>query len=199
MTDNALPPLEWPSLLDAADRSAWYRAVIAAYASLWEGHVTQPKIAPVSEAAMAALEARLGCRLPPALRAYHLEFGALNLAERLCALEDRHTQIEPLLDSYPGIPDMEPSPQELSLVGGLIAFGDYLGNGNMFCFHRETGAVYYFDHDSPPMLTRFFDDTQTYLDALMVLTLAEAHDAPERGDELLAERFGAGIAGKWRY
>jgi SMI1 / KNR4 family (SUKH-1) len=199
MTGTTLPPLEWPSLLDAEARSAWYRAVIAAYASLWEGHVTQPKIAPVSEAAMAALETRLGCRLPPPLRAYHLEFGALNLAERLCALEDRYTQIEPLLEAYPGIPDMEPSPEELSLAGELIAFGDYLGNGNMFCFHRETGAVYYFDHDSPPMLTRFFGDTQTYLDALMVLTLAEAYDAPERGEELLAERFGAGIARKWRY
>lgn len=111
MSDDTLPlpPLEWPSLQDSAARGAWYRAVISAYADLWEGHVTQPKIAPVSEAALVALELRLGCRLPPALRAYHLEFGALSLAERLCALEDRYTPIQPLLDAYPGIPDMDPS------------------------------------------------------------------------------------------
>lgn len=78
-------------------------------------------------------------------------------------------------------------------------FGDYLGNGNMFCFHRETGAVYYFDHDSPPMLTRFFNEPQSYLDALMILTLAEVHDDAERGEELLAERFGDVAARKWRY
>jgi hypothetical protein len=199
MSDDTLPRLEWPSLPDSGARSAWYSAVIAAYAALWEGHAREAKLAPVAGTAMAALEARLGCRLPPALRAYHMEFGVLNLAERLCGHEDQYTPILPLLDSFPGIPDMEPSPEELSLAGKLIAFGDYLGNGNMFCFHRETGAVYYFDHDRPPMLTRFFDNTQTYLDALMLLTLAEAHDARERGEELLAERFGDDIVWKWRH
>jgi hypothetical protein len=59
----------------------------------------------------------------------------------------------------------------------LIVSGDYLGNGNMFCFHRESGIVYYFDHDSEPLLTKFFDDTQTYLDTLMLITLAEVHEA----------------------
>jgi hypothetical protein len=199
MSNDTLPPLQWPSLPDSAARSTWYRAVIAAYAGLWEGHVTQPKIAPVPEATLAALEARLGYCLPPALRAYHLEFGALSLVERLCSAQDGPTQIQPLLDAYPGIPDMDPSPEELSLALELIVFGDYLGNGNMFCFHRETGAVYYFYHDSPPMLTRFFDEPQAYLDALMILTLAEVYDQAERGEQLLAERFGDEIARKWRH
>ncbi len=49
MSDAPLPPLEWPSRPDAAARSAWYRAIIAAYAELRDGHITQPKIAPVLE------------------------------------------------------------------------------------------------------------------------------------------------------
>jgi hypothetical protein len=197
--DAVMPPLEWPSLLDSETRKAWYLAVIPAYAALWEGHVNQAKLAPISEDAIQALEARLGCRLPSALRAYHREIGALKLAERLCALEDRYTPIQPLLSAYPGIPDMEPTLEDLSLVEALIVFGNYLGNGNMFCFHRETGAVYYFDHDTPPMLTKFFDDTQTYLDALMIRTLAEVHDNDKQGESLLANKFGEALVKKWLY
>ena len=50
----------------------------------------------------------------------------------------------------------------------LIVFGDYLGNGNMFCFHRGSGDVYYFVHDTLPSLTLFSADVQDYLDGLMI-------------------------------
>jgi hypothetical protein len=74
-----------------------------------------------------------------------------------------------------------------------------LGNGNMFCFHRENGSVYYFDHDSEPLLTKFFDDAQTYLNALMLITLAEVHEADERGEALLISKFGEALVRKWMY
>jgi hypothetical protein len=160
MSFDVSPPLEWPALSDDASRKAWYLAVISAYAELWEGHPSQPVVAPNSDEALCSLETRLGCALPLALRNYHKEIGALRLRERLCGVEDKDTPIQPLLDAYPGIVDMEPSIDEMRLAEALIVFGDYLGNGNMFCFDRGNGSVYYFDHDGEALLTKFFDDAR---------------------------------------
>lgn len=193
------PPLAWPTLSTQAERAAWYRSTIEVYSGLWDGHVTQAKLSPVSERDLSPLEARLGCPLPTALRAYHVEFGALSLAEKLCSVTDGHTPIQPLLDAYPGITDIAENEADLALAKELVAFGDYLGNGNMFCFHRQSGDVYYFDHDTEPMLTPFFPSTQDYLDALMIRCLAEVHDNDEGGEAILVERFGNALVRKWLY
>jgi hypothetical protein len=180
--------LAWPVLSSQVERLAWYRAVIEAYSSL---------LSPVAESDLSALESRLGCPLPPALRAYHLELGALSLAETLCSVTPGSTPIQPLLDAFPGIVEITEDAAEITLAENLIAFGDYLGNGNMFCFHRQTGEVYYFDHDTGDMLTRFFPSPQEYLEALMILCLAEIYD--ERGEAILTQRFGASLVEKWLY
>lgn len=195
------PSLAWPALADQADRLAWYRAVITAYALLWEGHVTQARFAPVTEQELAALESRLGCRLPPALRAYHRELGALSLAETLCSVSGKKPTIPiaPLLEAYPGVVDRAESEADMALAQKMVAFGDYLGNGNMFCFHRATGEVYYFDHDSGAMLTRFFPSPEDYLDALMIRCLAEIHEDDETGEQLLIQRHGKPLVEKWLY
>ena len=193
------PPLAWPEVHDQASRHAWYVKVIAAYAALWAGHVTEPRISPVSEMAVTELEAKLRCTLPAALREYHRHIGALSLAERLCSVAPGSTPIEPLLDAFPGIVDFAPPESDLSLARQLVAFGDYLGNGNMFCFHKHSGEVYYFDHDDGDMLTRFFPSVDEYLDALMILCLAEVHEDEGAGEELLIQRFGQGLIRKWRY
>lgn len=192
------PLLAWPDLPDSEARLSWYRAVIVAYASLWEGHSSESHLAPVGESALSDLEARLGCALPPTLRRYHRELGALNLAETLCGVDVDGLRIEPLLDAYPGIVDIDED-MDLALAKELIAFGDYLGNGNMFCFHRQSGEVYYFDHDDGAPLTRFFPSVEQYLDALMMLCIAEVRDDDEGGETLLAERFGEHLVKKWRY
>jgi hypothetical protein len=93
-------------LNDDASRKSWYLAVNSAYAELWDGHPSQPVIAPCSEEALRSLETRLACPLPSALRAYHKEIGALRLRERLCGVKDTRTPIQPLLDAYPGFMDM---------------------------------------------------------------------------------------------
>ena len=195
------PVLAWPRLPNQPARLNWYREVIAAYAALWAGHVSQARLEPVSEAALNELEARLGCSLPLPLRQYHQELGTLALAERLCGVvaSDSRASIEPLLEAYPGIVDITDNKAELLLAEKLIAFGDYLGNGNMFCFHRESGEVYYFDHDDGEMLTLFFPSVECYLDALMILCLAEVHEDEDVGEELLIERFGLALVKKWRY
>ncbi|CAN7436319.1 SMI1/KNR4 family protein [Acidovorax sp. LjRoot129] len=192
-------PLAWPILSSQAERFVWYRSVIEVYSLLWEGHVTQANLAPVSESDLSGLEARLGCPLPPALRAYHSEFGALSLAEKLCSVTDGDTPIQPLLHAYSGISDIAENEADIALASELVVFGDYLGNGNMFCFHRQTGEVYFFDHDTRGMLTPFFSSTQVYLDALMIRCIAEVHENDEGGEAVLVERFGNALVRKWLY
>ncbi|WP_210712363.1 SMI1/KNR4 family protein [Pseudomonas sp. MWU349] len=191
------PPLAWPELPDQAARLSWYLAVMGAYGALWEGHVNEPELTPVSEDALQALEQRLGCPLPRSLRDYHRQLGVLSLAEVLCSVGPGHTPIQPLLEAYPGI--VEISDVDLALAGKLVAFGDYLGNGNLFCFHRESGAVYYFDHDTGAALTCFFDSPEEYLDALMLLCLAEVYDDDDAVEALISQRYGEDLVRKWRY
>lgn len=191
------PPLAWPDLPDQAARLNWYLAAIGAYGALWEGHVNEPELTPVSEDALQALEQRLGCPLPRSLRDYHRQLGVLSLAEVLCSVGPGHTPIQPLLEAYPGI--VEIGDVDLVLAGKLVAFGDYLGNGNLFCFHRESGAVYYFDHDTGAALTRFFDSPEEYLDALMLLGLAEVYDDDDAAEALISQRYGEDLVRKWRY
>ncbi|MDK1396530.1 SMI1/KNR4 family protein [Pseudomonas protegens] len=191
------PPLAWPDLPDQAARLNWYLAAIGAYGALWEGHVNEPELTPVSEDALQALEQRLGCPLPRSLRDYHRQLEVLSLAEVLCSVGPGHTPIQPLLEAYPGI--VEIGDVDLALAGKLVAFGDYLGNGNLFCFHRESGAVYYFDHDTGAALTRFFDSPEEYLDTLMLLCLAEVYDDDDAAEALISQRYGEDLVRKWRY
>ena len=84
--------------------------------------------------------------LAAAITQLSLEFGALELAERLCSVGQGNSPIEPLLEAFPGIIEIADNDVVLALTKELVVFGDYLGNGNMSCFHRQTEEVY-FDHD----------------------------------------------------
>ncbi|MBZ5790871.1 SMI1/KNR4 family protein [Burkholderia contaminans] len=200
LTNSSVPPLEWPSLPDEAARLAWFRAVIEAYADLWAGHVTMPKLTPATQDAVSQAEGRIGCALPVDLRRYHLEIGTLALSEQLCALEkEAPTPILPLFMAFPGLVERGLSKQEDVLAKQMVVFSDYLGNGNMFCFHKSTGAVYYFDHDTDPVLTLFASNINSYLEALMIKMLADVHEKEEAGEDLLVERFGRALIHKWMY
>ena len=91
-------------------------------------------------------------------------------------------------------------------LGELVAFGDYLGNGNLWCFDRRDGSVWYLDHDSSPLLTRVFEDAGDYLDALALMALCRAHaiaggrdDGDEVAEAMLSQRLGKGLINKWMY
>jgi SMI1-KNR4 cell-wall len=201
MANNTPPALAWPKNLDENARKNWYRAVILEYLALWEDDVTEAMFTPATQTQIAAVEAKIGCQLPAALKNYHQNFGVVELGERLCQLEDPQYDIfiQPLLDAYPGIEDMELSDADMALAEQLIAFGDYCGNGNMWCFHRENQKIYYFDHDSAPQFTLFFDDCEAYLDALMIRSLSEIHDDDDAAEDLLIEKIGKKLLRKWLY
>ncbi|APO96195.1 SMI1/KNR4 family protein [Xanthomonas vesicatoria] len=191
------PPLAWPTLADDNARLHWYRQVCSAYAALLgEDDAPQPGTGAL---AVQACEARLGYALPPLLARYHCAIGRLSLAETLCCPGDLAPRIEPLQDAYPSLDEIDASAAEHALATDLLVFGNYLGNGNLWCFHRVTGAVYYFDHDDGAMLTRMFDSVAAYLDALMLLCLGEVYDDDDSAEALLKARFGATAIRKWRY
>lgn len=194
-----IPPLEWPEFSDEKSRLNWWHACAQAWLAEWD----KPAHALVTHQELEALEQRLGCAIPPLLRTYHEQIGTLDLAEVLCSVTPaKYASIEPLRDAYPGIVDiLEGAPdadEQWALVNQLVAFGDYLGNGNLWCFHRQTGEVWYFDHDSPPVLTQIFTDVGQYLDALMFTCLLDVH-GEEENEELLRERLGDAVVEKWMY
>lgn len=197
---SEIPPLAWPQFTDDSARLDWWLSCVQAYLSLWEN---PDPLSPVNAKELEALEQRLGCSLPPLLRTYHQQIGTLNLAETLCSVTPaKYASIEPLREAYPGIRDiLQDAPdaeQQWARVNALIAFGDYLGNGNLWCFHRETGEVWYFDHDDSPMLTQIFTDVGQYLDVLMFKCLLEAH-GEEDNEDLLREHLGDDVVQKWMY
>ena len=95
------------------------------------------------------------------------------------------------------------SDSERAILPDLIVFGDYLGNGNMFCFHRNTHAVWYFDHDTPPFLTQPFDCVDDYLKACLVRLQGNFFANPDKGDDIaidtLFSLFGKNVIKKWMY
>ena len=207
MNKPDLPPIAWPNFNSDAEYKAWISQAILAYKTMWEDNPTEADFKPSNPLKISKLEAQLGCALPLALKNYHLNFGVTNLAERLNELDiDDDYGIKPLLDAYPGIVDMELSAADMDEVAQLIVFGDYLGNGNMWCFHRQSQKVYYFDHDCAPVLTQMFDEVKDYLDVLMVMSIAGAHADFDGVDEaatlyepILIERFGKAFIKKWMY
>lgn len=197
---NDIPPLVWPEFTDMNERIDWWRSCALAWSAEWNRH---SPISPVPASEIDALEQRLDCTIPSLLRTYHEKIGILDLAETLCSVKPApYSTIEPLLDAYPGISDIleeaANADQQWSLVNQLVVFGDYLGNGNLWCFHRETGEVWYFDHDCPPMLTQIFSDVGQYLDVVMYKCLLTVH-GEEENEEMLREKLGDALVEKWVY
>lgn len=174
---------------------------------------------PFSLAELRLCEWRLGCNLSQSLRDYLLQLGVLDWAERLLsprfdlmAPDADVDAIGPVQVVFPGIADIVEmsAPQQAQALKAklseLVVFGDYLGNGNLWCFDRRDGSVWYLDHDCSPLLTRMFDDAGDYLDALALMSLCRSHavaqgrgDGDEQAEVLLGERFGQALVRKWMY
>ena len=215
--DADVPEPFWPpaSATEEQRLGYWYLG-LQAHAWLDEETV-QPT--PFSPAELRLCEWRLGGKLPEALRDYLLQLGVLDWAERLLsprfdlkAPDEDMDAIGPVSVVFPGVADIvemqgpEHSSQLQAELQQLVAFGDYLGNGNLWCFDRRDGSVWYLDHDSSPLLTRVFEDAGNYLDALVMMALCRAHaiaggrgDGDEVAEVMLSQRLGKDLIEKWMY
>lgn len=215
--DAQVPAPHWPDRPgDAPQRLQFWHLGLQAHA--WMAmQVCQPT--PISRAALRVCEWRLGCPLPPALRDYWLHLGVQDWVEGLLAAAWEGqapgrdwAAIGPVQVVFPGVMDIVAmaDPQDAATlragIADLVAFGDYLGNGNLWCFSRTDGAVWYLDHDSAPLLTRVFDDVGDYLDALALMALCTAQataqgrdDGDAQAEAWLSARWGPAMVRKWMY
>lgn len=174
--------------------------IIKALAENWDDDLA----APISEELIFHLEKRLKVELPDSLKLFYQKFGIAGIGEELQDLN----AISYLGDIWKDAPQYGPdfSEEDKKHLPFLISFGDYLGNGNIFCFHSDTKEIFYFDHDSKPYLTKLFDDASDYIKGCLIGCQADLFDEDtgeeqvlDWCEEILIELFGSNIVKKWRY
>jgi hypothetical protein len=149
------------------------------------------------------LEQRLKTTLPVSLKIFYQTFGIADIGEELQQFDD----IGYLKDIWAAAPEYAPefTSKDVEVLPHLITFSDYLGNGNMFCFHDISKEVYYFDHDDRPYLTKIFDDVDEYLKCCLILLQSDLFgdatpDQVEQWvEDMVIELIGDQKLQKWRY
>ncbi len=155
---------------------------------------------PISEEEILALETKLGTALPENLKLFYQTFGIADIGEQL----QDFNEVDWIKDIWSDAPQYGPdfSEQDKLLLPYLISFSDYLGNGNMFCFHSETKEIYYYDHDDKPYLTKMFNTVDDYLKGCLIFAqadLSENKEAENWTEEIVIDLFGQNTVRKWRY
>lgn len=158
---------------------------------------------PISDEQIILLEQRLKTSLPKSLKIFYKTFGLADIGEQLQAFDE----IDWIKNIWKENPELGPNftKEDIVVLPYLISFSDYLGNGNMFCFHSETKEIYYYDHDAQPYLTHFFQDFSDYLKGCLVFAQIELFGEVDQEDvgiwteERVSSLFGHEVVRKWRY
>lgn len=155
---------------------------------------------PVSKEEILAVETKLGTALPENLKLFYETFGIADIGEQLQDFEE----VDWIKDIWSDAPQYGPdfTEEDKLLLPYLISFSDYLGNGNMFCFHSETKEIYYYDHDDKPYLTKIFDTVDDYLKGCLIFAQNDFSDDKEIDnwtEEIVTDLFGKTTVRKWRY
>ncbi|MBB5636298.1 hypothetical protein HDE68_002186 [Pedobacter cryoconitis] len=174
--------------------------IIEAIADNWDDELT----APVAADEISELENKLGTTLPESLSIFYQTFGLANIGEELQAFED----IGWLKDTDATDPEhgVDFTAEEQAVLPYLITFSDYLGNGNMFCFHSETKEIYYFDHDEAPYIYKMFSTVDDYIKDCLIFGQSDLfgenatqEEADQWTEEIVGEMIGKHKIRKWRY
>jgi len=173
--------------------------IIQSIAENWNDELKEP----ISIEEIQELENRLGTTLPNSLKSFYQKFGLADIGEQLQDLKE----IGWIKNIWAEQPQYGPdfTEQDKIYLPFLISFSDYLGNGNMFCFHSETKEIYYFDHDNKPYLTKMFNTVDEYLKGCLIFAQsdlfgeAEQEDVEEWTEEIVSKIIGEETVEKWRY
>lgn len=155
---------------------------------------------PVSNEEIQALEIKLGTTLPESLTLFYQTFGIADIGEQL----QDFNEVDYIKDIWAGAPQYGPdfTDRDKEILPYLISFSDYLGNGNMFCFHSETKEIYYYDHDGTPYLTKMFDTVDDYLKGCLIFAqndFSDSREIDEWTEEIVIDLFGEKTVKKWQY
>ncbi len=175
------------------------RLIIESIAENWNDDLKEP--IPIKE--VEELESRLGTSLPGGLRLFYQAFGIADIGEQLQSLDE----IGWLKNIWAEQPQYGPdfTDEDNKFLPHLVSFSDYLGNGNMFCFHSETKEIYYYDHDSKPYLTKMFEHVDDYLKGCLIFAQsdlfgeAEQDEVEKWAEEIVSAMVGEDTVRKWRY
>ena len=174
--------------------------IIQSFANEWRKKLPEPK----TEDEIKRLEDKLGVNLPGGLKLFYKTFGIAPVGEALLNFEE----IGYLKDIWADEPEYGPdfTEEDKTVLPYLITFSDYLGNGNMFCFHQDTKEIYYFDHDDKPYLTKLFDTVDDYLKGCLIFSQASLYeqgvvqaDIERWIEETVEELYGVETLKKWKY
>lgn len=175
------------------------KLIIESLAENWSNELQ----APISIEEIENLEKHLETSLPNGLKIFYNTFGISDIGEELQRFEDIMWMKDLWEEDSPYGPDF--SNEDKISLPHLITFSDYLGNGNMFCFHNETKEIYYFDHDTKPFITKMFHNVDDYLKGCLIFAQADLFGEVEQEqvekwtEEIAADLFGKDIVRKWRY
>ncbi|MCH5716890.1 SMI1/KNR4 family protein [Niabella hibiscisoli] len=175
------------------------RLIIESIAENWNDDLKEP----LGIDAISELESRLGTSLPEGLRLFYQTVGLADIGEQLQSFDE----IGWLKNIWAEQPQYGPDFTEEDLVHlpYLVSFSNYLGNGNMFCFHSETKEIYYYDHDSKPYLTKMFEHVDDYLKGCLIFAQsdlfgeAEQDEVERWAEEIVSDLVGEDTVRKWRY
>lgn len=173
--------------------------IIAALNELW----SKDTATPISAEEIDSLELRLGTSLPDTLRLFYQTFGIADIGEELQQFDD----IDYLVKIWEPHPEYGPdfTVEDKAVLPFLITFSDYLGNGNMFCFHKDTKEIYYFDHDTQPYITKLFTRFDDYLKGCLISAQTDLFGDVEQDlvdrwtEEIIGELVGEDVVKKWKY
>lgn len=173
--------------------------IIQSIAENWDDELKEP----ITTEEIQELENRLGTTLPSSLKTFYQKFGLADIGEQLQDLNE----IGWIKDIWVEQPQYGPdfTEEDKMHLPFLVSFSDYLGNGNMFCFHSETKEIYYYDHDTKPYLTKMFNSVDEYLKGCLIFAQsdlfgkAEQEDVEKWAEEIVSEIVGEEIVKKWRY
>ena len=174
--------------------------IIKELADNWDDDLQEP----IAIDAITELEESLKTTLPNNLKLFYLKFGIAEIGEQLQDFDD----IGWIKDIWKDAPEYGPdfTQDDNTVLPFLVSFSDYLGNGNMFCFHSKTKEIYYYDHDTQPFLTKIFDDVSDYIKGCLISCQSDLFNqetgqekAEKWCEEILIELFGKEVVKKWQY
>lgn len=155
---------------------------------------------PISKEEISNLEKRLGTSLPENLKLFYETFGIADIGEQLQDFEE----VDWIKDIWADAPQYGPdfTEEDKKILPYLISFSDYLGNGNMFCFHSETKEIYYYDHDTKPYITKIFDTVDDYIKGCLIFAqndFSQSREIDNWTEEIVIDLLGEKTVRKWRY
>ena len=175
------------------------KSIIESLAENWSKDLEKP----ISITEINKLENRIGTSLPDGLKIFYNTFGISDIGEELQNFDDIMWIKELWGEDNPYGPEF--TEEDNIPLQHLISFSDYLGNGNMFCFHSETKQIYYYDHDTRPYITKMFDTADDYIKGCLIFAQTDLfgevkQEQVEKWTEEIAEDlFGQTTVRKWRY